>query len=551
MIPGNRAGAVIFVWLAATAASAAAALPEGLQPEPSAVVSVGRAALGLWGLGLLAAGRRLPRFAVGSFFLLVGLAVGWAQLAATGYLLTVAAAALVLACGLLLHAAAPRAAMALAVCWPLPAVYLAHVVLGGGFTQSQPVLLTLLLLGAALGAVLPEAAISVLGAALGTVLLAVAWGGEPHFWPLLAIALVATAWQLALPRLLRPPLVDRGPSTLRRRVTDALRASGGGAVTLLAGLLFVVLAAPQPEPAGGARTTRLAAVRDATGGVPSLVLGAENNFYLFGRALPVSLLGGERSAAGRLRAALLGRSAVAALTSARTVKDADELATMRRAAAITASAFRAAAPLIRPGANERDIEAAVLAAFRAGGATGVAFRSVVGSGANAVLPHYRTNDAEMRAGLLVLDIGCSVDGYASDMTRTFPVSGVWNQPEQRLLDAGLVAKAEARAALKPGATLKELNRRAHESIERAGFGPYFIHGLGHHVGLDVHDVRADTLAAGMVVTIEPGIYIPAGAAIDRAYWDLGIRVEDTYLVTKEGGVPLADLPEVLPSGPAA
>jgi Xaa-Pro aminopeptidase len=115
----------------------------------------------------------------------------------------------------------------------------------------------------------------------------------------------------------------------------------------------------------------------------------------------------------------------------------------------------------------------------------------------------------------------------------------------------LAAKEEARAALKPGASLRALNRRAHEAIEKAGFGKYFIHGLSHHVGIEVHDAHVDELAEGMVVTIEPGIYIPAGSDVDRAYWDLGIRVEDTYLVTPEGGVALAELPEVLPTGAAA
>ena len=246
-----------------------------------------------------------------------------------------------------------------------------------------------------------------------------------------------------------------------------------------------------------------------------------------------------------------GRSCTRELTKLRSVKSAEELATMRRAASITASAFRAVAPLIRPGANERDLEAAILAAFRAGGATGVAFKSIVGAGANAVLPHYQENDAELRDGLVVIDIGCSVDGYASDITRTFPVAGEWSAEQRRLLDVVLAAKEEARAALKPGASLRALNRRAHEAVKEAGFGKYFIHGLGHHVGVEVHDAHVDVLAEGMTVTIEPGIYIPAGSEIDRAYWNLGIRVEDTYLVTPAGGVPLAELPEVLPAGELA
>jgi Xaa-Pro aminopeptidase len=264
--------------------------------------------------------------------------------------------------------------------------------------------------------------------------------------------------------------------------------------------------------------------------------------------LPVALAGAGGDLTGRLGVLLRGRSCARELAKLRAVKSAEELATMRHAAAITASAFRAVGPLIRPGVNERELEAAILDAFRAGGATGVAFKSVVGSGANAVLPHYQENDAELREGLIVIDIGCSVDGYASDITRTFPVTGEWSAEQQRLLDVVLAAKEEARAALKPGASLRALNRRAHDAVKDAGFGKYFVHGLSHHVGVEVHDAHVDALAEGMAVTIEPGIYIPAGSDAERAFWNLGIRVEDTYLVTPEGGVPLAELPEVLPAG---
>lgn len=218
---------------------------------------------------------------------------------------------------------------------------------------------------------------------------------------------------------------------------------------------------------------------------------------------------------------------------------------MRRAAAITASAFEAIRPLVRPGTNEREIDAAITAAYVAGGATGRAFASVVGSGPNAVLPHYMANDAELTEGLLVVDIGCSLDGYASDMTRTFPVRGTFSPAEQRLVDIVLDAKEQARKALKPGARMRDLNKLAHEVVDKAGFGTYFTHGLGHHVGIDVHDPGArGPLEVGMVVTLEPGIYVPAGAAVDRAYWDLGVRIEDTYVVTAAGCEPLVEYPQL-------
>ena len=552
MTPGNRAMALVGACLTVAApALAAGELLEGLQAEPTMLVTFARVALAIWGVALLLSGRLAPRLAVGSFFLLVGLAVAWPALAATSYLLLVVAATAVLATGLALHAVAPRVTMAVAVCWPLPAVYVAHVALGGGFTQSQAALLALAVVGAAIGAVAPQAAAGMLGAALGTVMLAVAWSGLPRFWLWFVLFVAGTVWQLALPIVVRPPLVPPRPDPWRVRVRHALAAGAGGGVALLAVLLLVVLVAPRPEPVGAARAARLAALRTATAARPAIVVTAAAGFYLFGRAFPVTLFADSDSLADRLAVLASGRSCSRELARLRTVKDAEELAAMRRAAAITASAFRAVAPLIRPGANERDLEAAILAAFQAGGATGLAFKSVVGSGPHAVLPHYQRNNAELRSGLVVVDIGCSVDGYASDITRTFPVSGEWSKEQRQLLDAVLAAKTEARAALKPGASLRALNRQAHESIDRAGFGKYFIHGLSHHVGIDVHDAHADTLAEGMVVTIEPGIYIPAGSPVDRAYWDLGIRVEDTYLVTKDGGVPLAELPEVFAAGAGA
>ena len=527
------------------------ALPEGVQGEPSAVLVLGRTLLALWGAMLLVTARRRPALPVGTFFLLVGLAIGWGALAPISYLLAVATALLVLAAGLALHAVAPRTAMAIAVCWPLPAIWVAGVMMGGGMTQNRTALLVLAAVGAALGAVFPGLAVGVLGAALGTAMIAAAWPGPVAFWPLLALFVAGVAWQGVVPRVLRPPLLERRPASEREKLGVALAAARSGAIAVVTGLVLLLLMAPLVPSADASHAARLAALRETTGGRPALLLSPAASFYLSGRPLPVALVAGGGGLAGRLGVLVRGRSCTRELAKLRSVKSAEELAAMRRAASITASAFRAVAPLIRPGANERDLEAAILAAFRAGGATGVAFRSIVGAGANAVLPHYQENDAELRDGLVVIDIGCSVDGYASDITRTFPVAGEWTAEQRRLLDVVLAAKEEARAALKPGASLRALNRRAHEAVGEAGFGKYFIHGLSHHVGLQVHDAHVDTLAAGMVVTIEPGIYIPAGSEIERGYWSLGLRIEDTYLVTPQGGVPLAELPEVLPAGDRA
>ena len=240
-------GAVAAAW-----PTAAAELPEGLQAEASAAVTAGRIALALWGAALLLLARRRPRFAVGSFFLLAGLVLGWGALAATGYPLVVAAALLALAAGLGLHAVAPRVAMALAVCWPLPALLAASVLMGGGMGQNRLLLLILLAVGALLGVLLPELSVGLLGAALGTALLALAWPGRLSLWPLLALLVVGIAWQGALPRVLRPPLLERRPSGRRERLAAASVAARSGALVVLAALAVLVLAVPLVAPPGPA-----------------------------------------------------------------------------------------------------------------------------------------------------------------------------------------------------------------------------------------------------------------------------------------------------------
>ncbi|MDL1879130.1 M24 family metallopeptidase, partial [Cytophagia bacterium CHB2] len=214
---------------------------------------------------------------------------------------------------------------------------------------------------------------------------------------------------------------------------------------------------------------------------------------------------------------------------------------------ITSRAFEHIAPLIKPGCNENEIAQEILNMFRENGATGLAFPLIVGSGANATRPHYSANNAVMNKGLVVIDIGCSVENYASDMTRTFAVNGRLSAAERELMDIVIAAGDSARAHLKPGATMRDLHERAARVIAAAGFGPYFTHMLGHHVGLEVHDPQINTLAAGMVITIEPGIYIPAGAAVDSVYWNLGVRIEDTYIVTENGFEQITHFPHIWPA----
>jgi len=275
---------------------------------------------------------------------------------------------------------------------------------------------------------------------------------------------------------------------------------------------------------------------------PGLVFSALNNFYLSGKPLQVTLVTEEGSWWSRLTFPVTGRSLTRTVQRMRAVKDERELEAMRRAAEITSQAFADIEPLIRAGVNEAEIEERILRSFGENGATGVAFKSIVGSGANAVLPHYEKNNAEMTEGLVVIDIGCEVDHYASDMTRTFPVAGKLSEAEAHLIEVVIEAGDAARETLKAGVTFGDVHDAAAKVIEDAGFGDYFTHRVGHHVGLHVHDPGHSPLEPGMVLTIEPGIYIPAGADTDQNYWNLGVRIEDTYIVTEDGWEQITSYP---------
>jgi hypothetical protein len=541
------------------------ALPEGLQAVPTILSTGGRVALALWALPLLVASRRLPRFTVGSIFLPIALTAGWLLLSPVSYPLALAVAFALFAFAMLVYAFVPRLAMAVACSWLFLSVYASHLYFTGAFEFNRPLGLGLFAAGILFGALFPSFSLSALGPALASLLLVGALPVEPAFLWTLLVALVGFAWQaLLLPALGRPRVTASGPPppSLREKRKKWTGTLAWGASALVVLVVCIAVLAPAPDPAVSPNPGRIEVLRKS-GGLdrPGLLFSKENAYYLFGKPLPVALVGPRGALLNRLLLPVLGRSPGRDLETMRTVKDDSEIAKMRLAAAITSRSFEDVARLIKPGANEADLEKAILASFEKNGANGVAFRCVVGSGRNATLPHYMDNNAELKHGLVVIDIGCSVDGYASDMTRTFPVSGKLSAPERELVATVIAAGDAARAMLKPGVTELQLDKTARAVIEKAGFGPYFTHGLGHPVGLDVHDswIRGP-LKPGMVITIEPGIYVPAGSKADKKYWDLGVRVEDSYLITKDGYDELthypkmpgdeADIPEAVPLNPA-
>ncbi len=214
------------------------------------------------------------------------------------------------------------------------------------------------------------------------------------------------------------------------------------------------------------------------------------------------------------------------LPAMRAIKSGGEIALMQRAADITAAGFAAAVRAARPGQTEFDVQEAVEHAYKAAGARETAYRTIAGSGFNATVLHYHANKNPIAAGeLLVLDSGASFGGYACDVTRTIAVSGVFSARQRLVYDTVLKAQRAAIAACRVGATMSAVDGAARKVIAAAGFADAFIHGIGHHLGLEVHDSDpASPLQAGMVITIEPGIYLP--------HESLGVRIEDDILVTK-------------------
>ena len=228
--------------------------------------------------------------------------------------------------------------------------------------------------------------------------------------------------------------------------------------------------------------------------------------------------------------------------SLRQVKDEGELARMSRAASIADAALAEILPMLSDGRTEAEVALALDSAMRRLGAEDRAFETIVASGPNAAKPHARPGPRSIAAGdPVVVDFGATVDGYRSDMTRTFVAGGIApRDPLARVLDTVTRAQADGVAAVRPGAATGDVDRVCRELIAEAGFGEAFEHGTGHGVGLHIHEAPSvgpgttAILAPGVVVTVEPGIYL-AGVG--------GVRVEDTVVVTDDGCRPLTRFPK--------
>ena len=223
------------------------------------------------------------------------------------------------------------------------------------------------------------------------------------------------------------------------------------------------------------------------------------------------------------------------VTALRMVKSPKELAILREAAEITCEGIVRGMEQCAPGKSEGVVEKAIEDVYWKRGAERAAFASICGSGPNTTILHYAKNTRTMdEDDLLVTDVGCELHGYAADVTRTYPVDGTFEGEQLEIYEIVREAQERARKALKPGISLAELDAIAREYIASRGYGEYFVHYLGHYVGLNVHDSgRMDVpLEPGMVITIEPGIYIREK--------ELGVRIEDTFIVTEDGSECISD-----------
>lgn len=241
------------------------------------------------------------------------------------------------------------------------------------------------------------------------------------------------------------------------------------------------------------------------------------------------------------------RDATRAIGALRQIKSESEIKLIERATACTMDAHQAAARELHPGIFEYEISALVKYTFEREGCLGLAFDPIVGSGPRSTILHYTKNSARTNAGdLVVIDIGAAYAHYASDVTRTLPVSGRFSPRQREIYEIVLKAQNAAIQAIKPGMRIAgrgadSLFQIVYDYINTHGkdshgepLGKYFTHGLSHHVGLDVHDSGdpGRALEAGMVITIEPGIYLPEE--------NIGVRIEDMALVTKTGYVLLTE-----------
>lgn len=313
--------------------------------------------------------------------------------------------------------------------------------------------------------------------------------------------------------------------------------------------------------------------------LPEFLIGREEIHYTLGsnRAFDKVLLDAMNKIRGKIRSGTQSPLAFVDLTNTvhemRVIKSSTEIALMRKAAKISAAAHIQAMTACRPGMNEYQLEATITYQFQINGARYPAYTPIIGSGINSCILHYVDNNRVIADKSIVLvDAGCEYEYYASDVTRTFPANGRFTAEQRAIYEIVLAAQLAGIKAVRPEAEwcavqnaiikiitqglidLKLLKGNLHDLLEKQAYSKFYMHGAGHWLGLDVHDVgrykshgKWRRMQPGMVLTVEPGIYIPAGTpGVAKQWHNIGVRIEDDVLVTATGNEVLSgDAPKMI------
>ncbi len=312
--------------------------------------------------------------------------------------------------------------------------------------------------------------------------------------------------------------------------------------------------------------------------LPGLLEDRDRIYYTMGNNAPFDhrVLGWVNQVRKRIRTGVKSPDVFISLNhllhEMRLFKSRDEVSLMRKAAKIAASAHKRAMRICKPGMMEYQIEAELLHEFMLNGARSPAYPSIVGGGANSCILHYTENADELKDGdILLIDAGAEYGNYASDISRTFPVNGTYSREQRQIYELVLDANLAAIAEVKPGKqwndphdiavsvmtegllSLGILKGKLSALIKEQAYKKYFMHRTGHWLGMDVHDVgdyKLDgewrNLEPGMVTTIEPGLYFQPHKGLSSKWWNIGVRIEDDVLVTRDGNeVMTRDVPKTV------
>ena len=240
------------------------------------------------------------------------------------------------------------------------------------------------------------------------------------------------------------------------------------------------------------------------------------------------------------------------MASLREVKTSEELTLLKKAVQISAQGQREVMKAIKPNMTEREVQGIHQLVYKKYGAAHEGYPSIVGAGDNACVLHYITNDKkDIKNQLILMDLGAEYNGYTADVTRTIPVSGKFTPEQRALYQIVYDSQSAGINAAQKGASFREITQACYTVVQEGllslgiietpqEFRRYLPHGVAHHIGLDVHDPGLyQDLVPNMVITVEPGIYIPEGSPCDPKWWNIGIRIEDDILITEEGPVNLS------------